>query len=61
MQEVTQLPPMALLQARQRVSNQLNNEVVEVGEIGLLKAGVLKRLDDDALCGTPSQASCKAD
>lgn len=49
-------------QAVQRsISNQLNNEVVEVGEIGLLKAGVLKRLDDDALCGTPNQASCKAD
>jgi hypothetical protein len=49
------------------MSNQEAAEVVEVGEVGLLENGEIKRLDkeenkdknDDPLCGTPGHAACR--
>ena len=50
------------------MSDQEAAEVVEVGEVGLLENGEIKRLDeeenkdknDDPLCGTPGHAACRS-
>jgi hypothetical protein len=42
------------------LSNQLGDEVVEVGEVGLLQDGAVKRLDGDATCDKAAAEECLA-
>lgn len=42
------------------LSNQLGDEVVEVGEVGLLQNGTVKRLDGDASCDKAATEECLA-
>jgi hypothetical protein len=42
------------------LSNQLSDEVVEVGEVGLLPNGAVKRLDGDATCDKAVAEECVA-